>query len=196
MRLRIPATAVAVMLVALFTVSCVDPPDKEMQQARGALDTARAAGADEYAADEYKAAALALERSHEAVTQRDYRLALSQALESRERAQNAARLAADQKAVVGAEVERTLAALDTELDACAATLKAGQAVRVPAKALSPLQQTLPAARLSMQKARAAMGRHQYLAARAELEGLVDRVAKTQGELEAAIEARQGKPARR
>ena len=196
MRIRIPAAAVAVMLVALFTVSCVDPPDKEMQQARGALDAARAAGADQYAADEYNAAALALERSREAVTQRDYRLALSQALESRERAQNAARLAADQKAVVGAEVERTLAALETELDACAATLRAGLAARVSAKALAPLQQALPAARSSMQKARTATGRHQYLAARAELLGLLDRVAKTRGELEAAIDARQGKPARR
>jgi hypothetical protein len=184
------------MLAGLLTVSCANPPDKEMQQAQGALDTARAAGADQYAADEYKASALALDRSREAVTQRDYRLALSQALESRERAQNAARLAADEKAAVRAEVERSLAALETELDSCAARLKAAQANGVPATALAPWQQELPAARSAMQKARAAIERHEYLAARKELEGVLDRLVTTRGEVEAAIERRQPKPPRR
>ena len=67
-----------------------EPPDKEMQQAQGAIDAARAAGADQYAHEEFAAAQEALTHANEAVEQRDYRLALNHALDSRERAQNAA----------------------------------------------------------------------------------------------------------
>ena len=38
--------------LALVSIACGgEPPDKEIQQAQGALDAARAAGADRYAAD-------------------------------------------------------------------------------------------------------------------------------------------------
>jgi hypothetical protein len=196
MRMRLPAAAVFTILLGLFTLSCADPPDKEMQQAQGALDAARAAGADQYAADEYKAAALALEKSHEAVTQRDYRLALSQALDSRERAQNAARMAADEKAAVRVEAERLLAALATEVDACAGKLKVAQSARLPAKALAPAQQQLAGSRTAMQKAREAIDRRDYLAARSALAGIAESLAKGREEIEAAIEQRQPAASRR
>src|SRR4029078_2966791 len=78
--------------------ACGDPPEKEMQQAQGAIDAARAAGADRYAVEEYTAATEALKNARIAVEQRDYRLALNHALDSLERAQEAARQAADGKA--------------------------------------------------------------------------------------------------
>ena len=62
-----------------------------MQQAQGAIDAARAAGADRYAQRRVHSAAQdALKNAQDAVAQRDYRLALNYALDSRERAQNAA----------------------------------------------------------------------------------------------------------
>src|SRR3979490_1988429 len=86
------------LLAAVAGAACGDPPNKEMDQAQGAIDAARAAGADRYAATEYTAATDALKRSQDAVAQRDYRLALNEALDSREHAQNAAREGADTKA--------------------------------------------------------------------------------------------------
>ena len=86
-----------------------DPPNKEMDQAQGAIDAARAAGADRYASTEYTAATDALKRAQDAVAQRDYRQALNEALDSREHAQNAAREAADTKAQLRGEVERDMA---------------------------------------------------------------------------------------
>src|SRR5205807_5231258 len=83
---------------AIGNAACGDPPDKEMQQAQGAIDAARAAGADQYAHADFVAAQEALKRAQDAVDQRDYRLALNHALDSRERAQNAVKAAADQKA--------------------------------------------------------------------------------------------------
>ncbi len=96
---RIRLTWPAVVVAALALASCGSPPDREMQQAEGAIEAARAAGADQYARDEFAAAQDLLKRAGEAIAQRDYRLALNYALDSREQAQNAARLAADGKAM-------------------------------------------------------------------------------------------------
>src|SRR5947207_13888678 len=91
--------ASTLVLFALSSFACGgDPPDKEIQQAQDAIDKARAAGADRYAVEEYTAAVEALKNAHAAVDQRDYRLALNNALDSRERADNAAKLAIDGKA--------------------------------------------------------------------------------------------------
>ena len=56
------SSALAALCLALsLTIGCGgEPPEKEMQQAQGALDAARAAGADVYATDEYGAAQTAL----------------------------------------------------------------------------------------------------------------------------------------
>jgi hypothetical protein len=80
-----------------------------MDQAQGAIDAAKAAGADKYATTEFAAAQTALTRANDAVAQRDYRLALNHALESREQAQNAARTAADTRARLRGDTERALA---------------------------------------------------------------------------------------
>lgn len=112
---RAAAHAAAVLLVAALTAACAAPPQKEMDQAEGAITTARAAGAAQYAAEEFAAAEAALARSHEAVEQRDYRQALNHALDARERAQVAARQAADEKALAGSQAERAISAAELEL---------------------------------------------------------------------------------
>ena len=101
--------ALALILAVLLAVGCAEPPSKEMNQAQGAIDAARAAGADKFATDEFNAAVDALERPNEAVAEGDYRLALNHALDSRERAQNAAKLAVDGRANARGDAERAIA---------------------------------------------------------------------------------------
>ena len=49
------------MLCALvFCAGCSEPPQKEMSEAQGAIDAARAAGAERYAVEEFRAATTAL----------------------------------------------------------------------------------------------------------------------------------------
>src|SRR5689334_25094584 len=96
------------VVAAIAGAACGDPPDKEIQQAQGAIDAARAAGADQYARDEFTAALDALKRSHDAVEQRDYRQALNAALDARERAQTAAKQAVDAKATARADADKAL----------------------------------------------------------------------------------------
>ena len=87
---------------------CSEPPNKEIDRRTGRIDAARAAGAEQYAAERFTAATSALQQSHEAVEQRDYRLALSRAIDANERAQDAAKLAADGKAKARSDAEEVV----------------------------------------------------------------------------------------
>ena len=55
------------LFVFSFSMACATPPTREMDQAQGAIDAARAAGADRYATEQYEAAVKALQSAHEAV---------------------------------------------------------------------------------------------------------------------------------
>lgn len=76
------------LVFAILSTSCAEPPQKDMNQAQGATDAARSAGADWFAAGEVTAATDALKRSQEAAAGH-YRQALDHALDSRERAHSA-----------------------------------------------------------------------------------------------------------
>ena len=149
--------------VALVAVGCGDPPDKEIQQAQGALAAARAAGADQYAHDEFVAAEDALKHARGAVDERDYRLALNHALDSRERAQNAAKEAADHKAMVRTDADRALAGATAALHEARANLKAAELARAPARSLAEARRIIAHCDETVQKARATFDRGDYLA---------------------------------
>ena len=182
-------TAQVVVTCAMLLAACTNQPDKEMNQARGAIEAARAAGADQYAPDEYKAAVTSLKHSEDAVWQRDYRQALNDALESRDQAENAARVAANQKATVRSQVERDLHDLQPLLDQARARLKAAEAPRTRrGRTLPAGRQAVDAADASVQKARTAMARHDYIGARDAIQGVADQLQATIRGIEAATQA--------
>jgi hypothetical protein len=148
-RLGLPLAFAAV----LTSLSCGDPPDKELQQARDAIESARGAGADLYASEEFNAAETALKNATDAVDQRDYRLALNRALDARERAQNAAKEAVTRKAQVRADASRALALAGRALADARAKLKSAEAARAPAKVLTPARRAIADADLAVQEAR-------------------------------------------
>ena len=156
-----------------------------MDQAQGAIDAARAAGAEQYATTEYAAAVDALKRSRDAVAASDYRLALNHAIDSRERAQNAARQAADTKAQVRGEVERTMAEVTALTTQAYANLDAAQKARVPRRLLAEPARTLAEINSQVQEAGAKMKAGDYLAARPVLLENKDRLQKTLADITAA-----------
>jgi len=178
----------ALLLTAVLAVACGEPPEKEIHQAQGAIDAARAAGADQYAAEEYTAAVDALKRAQEAVGQRDYRLALNNALDSRERAQNAAHEAADRKAQARGEVERILAQLTISLSQAQTRLEAAQTAHVPPRALREPRETLAAANAAVQKAGEAINAGDYPKASEDLKDLKTRVDGVVTQIDAATAA--------
>jgi len=183
---RLMVVAVALALAW----ACAEPPDKEMHQAQGAIDAARAAGAERYAPAELEAATTALAKAAEAVAERDYRLALSQALEASSSAQAAARTAADQKALVRSETERALDTLDATMATARDRLKSARGVRAAASAAAALDAALTAATEAVQEARSALDGDDYLGARDRLTGVNDRLTVAIEELDAAIGSRR------
>jgi hypothetical protein len=181
-RLSLPAVVVA----ALALASCGSPPDREMQQAEGAIEAARAAGADQYARDELAAAQDLLKRSGEAVAQRDYRLALNYALDSREQAQNAARLAADGKAIARVEADRATSSLVAALAAIQSRLKNAEAGRVPARMLAGPKNTAADGDRRLQEARTAMERGDYAGVVSTATAALPLLAEAERQLAAAV----------
>ena len=180
--------SLAWLAAALLVSACAEPPNKEMDQAQGAIDAARAAGAERYAAEEYTAATTALQQSHDAVAQRDYRLALNHALESRERAQNAAREAAETHARIRGEVERTMAEVAALLAQANGRLAAAEKARVPRRALREAEATLAQVNADVQKAGAAMKADDYGAAQPALTGVKERIEQAIAAIDAATTA--------
>ena len=179
MILRLSACIVAAVLVT----ACGDPPNKEMDQAQGAIDAARAVGADRYATTEYTAATDALKRAQDAVGQRDYRQALNEALDSREQAQNAARQASDVRAQLRGEVERDMAQIAALIAEANTRLAAATRSRTPRRVLDGPRTDLAAVDQSVQKAGAAMRADDYLAARTALQGVKERIEQALKALE-------------
>lgn len=177
---------VLVICAGLASAACGQPPDKEMQQAQGAIDAARAAGAAEYARDEFTAAQDALKRAEDAVAERDYRLALNHALDSRERAQNAAKQGADGKAAARVDADRALTALTAAVANLQTKLKAAEAARVPARMLAAPQKVAADGEQRVQEARTAMERGDYAAVVAAAFATSPLLTAAETQLEAAV----------
>jgi hypothetical protein len=147
--------------LVLAPTGCSAPPQKEIDQAQAVIDLARTAGADRYAADEYAAAAAGLLKARAAVDQRDYRQALSYAIDARQLAQTAIRQAGEGKA----RTQRATAALLADTEARARRLDthlAGAgAARAPAKELRGPRAVREDARRALQEARTQIGAGNY-----------------------------------
>lgn len=177
---------VSVLLAAsLLASACGDPPEKEMQQAQGAIDAARAVGADQYAHAELTAAQEALKRARDAVDQRDYQAALNLALDSRERAQNAAKEAADRKATARGDADKALAEGAAALSEARVKLKAAENARASARLLAQPRRTIADGEQALQEARAAFQQGDYHSVTDVAGPVTSRLRATARDLEAA-----------
>jgi hypothetical protein len=143
---------------AAVAVACAEPPTREISQAQGALDAARAAGAEAYARTEYQAADAALKKAHASVAERDYRQALSFALEAREQARLAARVASAARARAATDVAQAIQTAARGVEAAKARLAAPAASRDVRTRLTP---RLDALTTQLQEARSAVAAGDY-----------------------------------
>ena len=196
-----PGTASSVLRVCLALVplalaaACAAPPQKEMDQAEGAIAAARAAGAAQYASEEFTAAETALRRSHEAAGQRDFRQALNHALDARERAQTAAREAADKKALARGRAERAITAAELALATAQQRVQASSAApagrRQPAPlvaALKTLRTEVEAAGTALQEARSHLQAQRFDEAIRDATPLPERIRAATGAYDVAAAA--------
>jgi HAMP domain-containing protein len=174
--MRLWCRAYLACLLVVLATACTSPPNKEMDQAQGAIDAARAAGADRYAPTEFTAATTALKNATDAVAQGDYRLALNHAIDSREQAQNAARVAADTRAKVRGEVERSIAEVNALITQVNAWIASPAAARTP-RTRRTAQQVVTTSTAEVQKAGSAMQAEDYAGAQTVLTATKERLQK-------------------
>jgi methionyl-tRNA synthetase len=181
----------------VLTAGCSEPPQKEIDRAQQSIDAARAAGAEQYAPETFAAATAALRQSHEAVDQRDYRLALSRAVDASDRAQDAAKEAADNKAKARRETEATINAANAALMQLEARIKTAETAKVPAREIAPARTTVTDAVAALQKARTALSADDLRGAVAAVEGLEEQIRSEIRVVEAATTLRTARrPARK
>ena len=187
---------VVAICALLLCAACSEPPQKEIDRAQGAIDAARAAGADQYATEPFTAATTAMQQTHEAVQQRDYRLALSRATDANERALEAARQAANGKARARGDAEAAATHLSTSIRQLDERLKIADATRPPVREVESARRARGDADRALQEARAAIGAGSYLAALASIKGRPERLAVEIRTLNDALDARSGRGTRR
>lgn len=174
--MRLWCRACLACLLIVLATACTSPPNKEMDQAQGAIDAARAAGADRYAPTEFAAATTALKNATAAVDQGDYRLALNHAIDSREQAQNAARVAADTRAKVRGDVERSIAEVNALIAQVSAWIASPASARTP-RTRRTAQQVVTQSTADVQKAGSAMQAEDYAGAQKLLTATRERLQK-------------------
>ena len=181
---------VAALLCSLsLSIACATPPTREMDQAQGAIDAARAAGADRFAAEQYEGAVKALKSAQDAVGQRDYRLALNYALDSRDRAQRAAKEAATQQAVLRSASERRLSEVTALLDRAERQLKAADGAHVARRATAAARTAIATAEASLQKAGTSIQEGNYAMSQEQLAESAANLQSAMAEIDTAMKAR-------
>ena len=159
------------LIIVILSASCAEPPNKEMNQAQGAIDAARAAGADKFAAAEFTAAIDALKRSEDAAAAGDYRLALEpRARQPRARRRTPpswpSRAAPTRAARPNAPSPKSRRCCRARRRSC----KDPDVARLNARALQAPRATVAAAEKMLQEARTALKAEDYAAVTKALNG--------------------------
>ena len=176
------------VVLLLLAAGCSEPPQKEIDQARAAIDAARAAGADTYAADEYAGAQATLQKARASVEQRDYRQALSYALDARQRALEAARLVPEARTRAQAAAETAFKAVNSRAAELNTLLRQAEGAKIPARELRAPDEALATARASLQEARKLIDAGNFAEASAAM-------PKVRENLDIAVETVQSIPQR-
>ena len=181
----------AALAVLLTAAGCGEPPQKELDQAQAAIEVAVSAGAERFATAPLVSARTALMQARDAVNQRDYKAALSHALDSREKAQAAARAAAETRATLRREVETGLVEVTAKLDRARAVIADGRSL--PRARLRRARAAEAKLTTLVQEARAAVEAQDYGKAQTLLSGLEKDLAALLADVqgEAAAQSSRG-----
>jgi hypothetical protein len=170
--------ALAAAAVLVTAVACSTPPEKERHQAEGAIAAAREVGAAVYAPAELAAAEGALQKYDDAVAQRDYRQALSLAVEARDTAYQAAKKSGDEKAAARSRAEALVTEVTRLMQLARTRLTAVPRGPTVAKLRAAMGHADPA----LQDARSRLERQDY---RGALAVLAPRADELRAQLESA-----------
>lgn len=171
---RLPALLVTVS--AAWLAGCSAPPQKEREQAESAITAAKAADAAEYAQTELQSAVASLVEYDRAVSQGDYRLALSHAISARDAAYHAAKVAGERKAAARSEAEGLIVDFGGLLMVARSRL-GGSPPPLPPAVASRTRATVKSSGKLMQEARSRLEKQDYKGVVALLQPVVQTLRK-------------------
>lgn len=186
----------AVLLSLSLLAACSAPPQKEIDLAQGAIDAAQAAGAEQYATQELASASASLQEAHDASAQRDFRLALTRALDAHDRALEAARAAAEGHARARGETDAAITSARAAVDRLAQRIETPETALLPKTDVQAARKTLATAQADLQEAGAAVTAGDYASARTRVEGISGRISAQLEALDAAATKKPVRPPRR
>lgn len=114
----------------LFLVSCSKPPTQDIKAAKTAIEDARAAEADKYAADDFQAAKDALADAEAKVESKDYKSAKEAALLAKEKAELSKSSVEANKTKVRTETEVLFNEAKTAVDSAKQSIDEAMAAKV------------------------------------------------------------------
>ena len=117
--------------LAVLLVGCAQPPTRELTAAETALAEARRAEAEKYASELMEQANAALVAARQRVEQKDYRGALSSAMDAAEKARAAAAAVPSAKMLLKGAAETAQAEAQAALDEVAAIREEAAKAKVP-----------------------------------------------------------------
>ena len=171
-----PLPTLLVTLCAAWLAGCSAPPQKERDQADSAIAAAKAADAAEYAQSELQAAVASLVEYDRAVSNGDYRAALSHALSARDAAYHASRVAGERKAAARAEADRLIVDFDGQVMVAKSRLGGSPPPLSPAAA-SRTRATVNKHPKLLQEARSRLEKQDFKGVVALLESVVQTLRK-------------------
>lgn len=127
-----------ILLLCLVSTACEQPPTKEIAAAEVALQQARADAADVFAPDRFGEAQAALADAQKRVQAKDYRGALSSALDAAEKSRLASQAATAAKSLARNAAELAEAEAQAALDEVAEIRAQAAKAKIPEKVFEPL----------------------------------------------------------
>lgn len=140
------AAAFLALLPILTLAACDQPPAKEIAAAEAALGQAQKDGADAFAPEQWKAAGAALAQARQKVDAKDYRGALSSAIDASDKAKNAASAAASAKLLAKSAAEVAQAEIQAALDDATAVKEEAAQAKAPDSVFADLEPKLETVR--------------------------------------------------
>jgi hypothetical protein len=136
--MRRASTLAPVLLSCLALSACEQPPTKEIATAEAALQQARADAADVFAPDRFGEAQAAVAAAQKKVQAKDYRGALSSALDAAEKSRLASQAATAAKQLARNAAELAEAEAQAALDEVAEIRAQAAKARIPEQVFEPL----------------------------------------------------------
>ena len=177
----------AVLALIMAVVSCGSPPQAELDAAQAALDAARQAGAEAYAADAYNRAKNTLADARAKSEQGEYDAAKTAAVQAKDQADQARSLAESSKATIRDEAQAIVNRLSNTIGDARAAVDGAPRGKGADDDLDQLRADLGQAGAALTDARSSFGDGNFNAALEQAKSADSKLGQVQSAVQVAVQ---------